>query len=122
MHRPDGFVVQGSGFDCSGIGHETAMGHIAFEPVGNCVNSCSPFAKFGSKPCQSRVVDRCAGAVLSECGIRLHKLIERFPGTTHVASPQALRRLHRHARQTSNLSPAYRQADDLFVFALHALS
>src|SRR6266446_7285557 len=98
------------------------MDHIAFEPVGHLVNSCSPCAKFGSKPCKSRLVDRCAGAVLSECGIRLHKLIEVFPGTAHLASPQALLRLCRPAGQTSNPSPSYRQDKDLFALALHALS
>src|SRR5215467_7527365 len=86
------------------MGHETAMGHIAFELVGNVVNACPPFAEFGGKPCQSRLVDRCAGAVLSECGIRLHKLIEVFPGTAHVPSPQALLCLRLHAGQTSSLS------------------
>jgi hypothetical protein len=98
------------------------MGHITFEPVGYCVNSCSPCAEFGSKLFNSRVVDRCAGAVLSECGIRLNELIEVSPGTTHVASPQALLRLRRYAGQTSNPSPSYRQADNLFALALHSLS
>src|SRR5712691_8898176 len=99
-----------------------AMGHIAVEPVGHCSNAGASLAELGSKPCTSRLVDRCAGTVLSECGIRLHKLIEVFPGTTHVASPQALLRLRRRAGQTSNPSPSYRQADDLFACALHALS
>ena len=80
------------------------MGHIAFEPVGHCVNAGSPFAEFGSKPCKSRLVDRCASAVLSECGIRLNKLIEVFPGKTPLASPQALLRLRMHAGQTYSLS------------------
>jgi hypothetical protein len=69
------------------------MGLIAFELVGNFVDSCSPFAEFGRKPGKRRVVDRCAGAVIAKRSIRLHKLIEVFSGTTHVISPKALLRL-----------------------------